>query len=481
MNLLKANQPILYWLILIVVAYFALFHKLDSAPFYMWDESWYAINAQEMASNGKYLEVFLLGKPDLGNSKPPFALWCMLPFIKILGFNELSVRLASAIFALLSAFALYIVGIKTLKNNLLALALPLVLLSSTGYVSQHISRSGDTDSILAFLILAQSLTFYAFTQRINKPSASWYLIATAVLVSLGCLTKGIAGLLVLPGLIAWALYTRNFTALIKSWGFYIGLVIFLLLVPGYYWYRNTLTPGYLDAVFKFEIGGRLAQQTYLNDNKLPFYYYYQAFIVENRLVNWIWILPIAIVYIIKTEYSAARNLAVFMLFALASISLMLAASSTKLYWYDAYLYPIIAGIIGLAAAIFIKNTKLSYGWIFIALFLHPYSQIVKKNIEVPNHTSLNTILNTIRTGEHKNDNINIIHSDITFVVNCYAKKDQLLGFNNIVTNHEDTTLTAGKYILTTKLERDIDVNNLFELQVILKKDDCAYYKIISKK
>ena len=59
MNLLKANQPILYWLILIVVAYFALFHKLDSAPFYMWDEG-------------------------------------VLPFIKITGFNELGLRLASA-------------------------------------------------------------------------------------------------------------------------------------------------------------------------------------------------------------------------------------------------------------------------------------------------------------------------------------------------------------------------------------------------
>jgi hypothetical protein len=56
-----------------------------------------------------------------------------------------------------------------------------------------------------------------------------------------------------------------------------------------------------------------------------------------------------------------------------------------------------------------------------------------------------------------------------------------LGFNNTITNHEDSILTSGKYILTTKKERDIDVNNLFVLETIARKEDCAYYKIIAKK
>jgi 4-amino-4-deoxy-L-arabinose transferase-like glycosyltransferase len=447
----------------------------------MWDESWYALNAQEMLENGKFFEVFLLGKPDLGNSKPPFALWCMLPFIKIFGFNELGVRLASAVFALLSAILLYLIGIKTLKHKWYALALPLVLLSSTGFVSQHIARSGDTDSILAFFILAQSITFYGFTTRANQPNAQWYLVATAVLLSLGCLTKGIAGLLVMPGLIAWAFYTRTFSYIIKGWGFYAGLMLFIFLVPGYYWFRNTLTPGYIDAVIKFELGGRLEQQTYLNEHKLPFYYYYQAFITENRLVNWIYILPLAIVYIIKSNASSARNLGLFMVFALGGISLLLAISSTKLYWYDASLYPVIACIIGLASALFIQQTKPAYGLLFIVLFLPAYQFIIKNNVYTNMHTSLGNILKEIRQGEHKNDSIYILHSDLTFIVHCYSKKDQLLGFKNIVTNHEDTTLTPGKFILTTKKERDIDANNLFVLEKIASKDDCAFYKIIARK
>jgi len=73
----------------------------------MWDESWYALNAQEMLEKGNFLEVFLFGKPDFGNTKPPFALWCMLPFIKLFGFNELGIRLASAIFALFSTILLW--------------------------------------------------------------------------------------------------------------------------------------------------------------------------------------------------------------------------------------------------------------------------------------------------------------------------------------------------------------------------------------
>jgi 4-amino-4-deoxy-L-arabinose transferase-like glycosyltransferase len=361
------------------------------------------------------------------------------------------------------------------------LALPLVLLSSTGFVSQHIARSGDTDCILAFFILAQSITFYGFTTKANQSNAQWYLVATAILLSLGCLTKGIAGLLVMPGLIAWAFYSRTVTYIIKGWGFYVGLMVFMILLPGYYWYRNLLTPGYIDAVIKFELGGRLEQQTYLNENKLPFYYYYQAFITENRLLNWIYILPIAIVYLFKSEASKARNLGIFMVFALAGISTLLALSSTKLYWYDASLYPVIACIVGLASALFITNNKPALGLLFIVLFLTPYQYIIKNNVYTSMHSSLGNILNEIRKGEHKNDSIYILHSDVTFIVNCYAKKDELKGFSNIVTNHEDTNLTVGKYILTTKKERDVDVNNLFILETITRKEDCAYHKIIAKK
>jgi 4-amino-4-deoxy-L-arabinose transferase-like glycosyltransferase len=481
MNISRQTNHIYPWLLLFVISYLSLFHKIDSAPFYMWDESWYALNAQEMLENGKFLEVFLLGKPDLGNSKPPFALWSMIPFIKLFGFNELGVRLASAIFALLSAILLYLIGLKTIRNKWYALALPLVLLSSTGFVNQHIARSGDTDSILAFFILAQSVAFYAYTTRLHQPHAQWYLVATALLLSFGCLTKGIAGLLVLPGLVAWAFYTRTFSYIIKGWGFYVGLILFTILVPGYYWYRNILTPGYIDAVLKFELGGRLEQQTYLNENKLPFYYYFQAFITENRLINWVYVLPIGIVYIFKSNLGAARNLGIFMVFALGGISTLLALSSTKLYWYDASLYPIIACIIGLASALFIQQTKPTYVLLFIVLFLPAYQSIIKNNVYTNMHTSLGNILNEIRNGEHKNDSIYILHSDVTFIVNCYAKKDELKGFSNIVTNHEDPNLTVGKYILTTKKERDVDVNNLFILETITRKEDCAYYKIIAKK
>ncbi len=137
-------------IILLILCYFSLFHQLAKQPINMWDEASYSLNAQEMIERGNPIEVYLLGKPDLYNSKPPLAIWCMAGCIKILGFNELGVRMASAIFALLTALLLWIIGIRIVKNNWIALTLPLVLISSFGYVGWHTARTGDTDAALAF-------------------------------------------------------------------------------------------------------------------------------------------------------------------------------------------------------------------------------------------------------------------------------------------------------------------------------------------
>lgn len=467
--------------IFLLLSYFSIFHQLAKQPMYMWDESSYALNAQEMIESGNPIEVYLLGKPDLYNSKPPFAIWCMATSIKVLGFNELGARMASAIFAFLSVLLVWLIGIKMFKNRWLALTFPLVLISSFGFANWHIARTGDTDSILAFWILLQSTLILGYTNTESTKKASLYLILFGFAFSFGCLTKGIAGLTALPGILVWLIYTGKLKATFQNKGFYIALLSFLILVIGYYWLRNQLTPGYFQAVLNNEIGGRLQRQDFLNQKTLPFYFYFENMFTQNRFYGWIFILPMSILYILTRTSDNMKKIGIFFILIFFSIALLLALSRTKLEWYDAPLYPLMAIIIGISFCLFINQIGVKFGILFIYIFCWPYYKVVSNNSDVAKGSSLGKFMKQIRAKEHKKDSIHIINSNANYIVYFYSKKDCLKGNFSDVIPQTDSSLTIGSYILTQQQERDVDVNNLFILQPILRYKECAFYKILGKK
>ncbi len=467
--------------VFLLLSYFSLFHQLAKQPMYMWDESSYALNAQEMLERGNPIEVYLLGKPDIYNSKPPFAIWSMATCIKVFGFNELGARMASAIFALLSVLLIWIIGIKIFKNYWIALALPLVLLSSYGYVGWHIARTGDTDSILAFWILLQSILIFGYTNAESTNKANTYLLLAGIAISFGCLTKGIAGLTALPGILAWLIYTRKLGATFTRKEFYLALISFVLLVIGYYGLRSHLTPGYFQAVLDNEIGGRLMRQDYLNGKTLPFYFYFDYMVTQDRFFVWIILLPFSIIHILTRKSDIKKSIGVFFIFIFTSISILLALSTTKLEWYDAPLYPLMAVIIGTSFCILITEKGKEFVLLFICIFCWPFFKVVSNNLEGKDGAALGSFMKQIRAKGHKNDSIHIINSNSNFVLHFYAKKDCLKGYYSDIVTHEDMILTSGSYILTQQYERDVDVNRLFNLKPILRYKECSYYQILSRR
>ena len=450
---------------------------------HMWDESSYALNAQEMIERENPIEIFLLGKPDLYNSKPPFAIWCMAICIKILGFNELGVRIASAIFAFLSTLLLWFIGVKITRNNWLALIFPSILLSSYGFVGWHIARTGDTDSILTFWILLQAILIYAYTSTQLFQKAGLYLILFGIAFSFGCLTKGIAGITALPGILAWLIYKGKLKATFQNRGFYIALFSFVFLVVGYYFLRSILTPGYFQAVLENEIGGRLTRQDFLNQKTLPFYFYIESMISQDRFFMWIFLLPASIVYIFTRKSSCnMKSIGLFFIFIFTSISTLLAISKTKLEWYDAPLYPIMSIIIGISVCILIKNRNKKIGIIFVCLFCLPFYRVVANNFSARNGPALGNFMRVIRKKGHDKDKIYIINSNQNFfVVYFYSKKDILLGYSNKIILPDDLALSVGDFILTQQYERDVDMYKRFKLEPILHYKECNYYRIIGRK
>jgi 4-amino-4-deoxy-L-arabinose transferase-like glycosyltransferase len=466
-----------------VAAYFSVFFHLDTLSMRVWDESSYALNAQEMLERKNPVEVYLLGQPDTYNSKPPFAIWCMAAGIYTFGFNELGARIAAALFAFLTALGLYVFGRFKLQSNAAALAMPLILTSSTGYIGDHIARTGDTDAILAFWVCAACVCLYLFTETVSSSRQRLYFLLSATSLTFACLTKGIAGLTPLPGMLAWLVYTGRLKPIFKQSYFYIGILIFILF-PGYYVVRNLLTPGYLDAVMHFEIGGRLSRQEFLNPEKRGFFYFLEAMATENRFKIWILILPIALFWTFgRKEKTPLKRATIFFLFSWVGVMVSLGISSTKLFWYDAPLYPLMAGFIGCAFALMVSRVEAYYKWsmilFFLVVFSLPYSEIINQNVNRKEDAHLSDFLTRLRKDKQVSDTLYIIDADYNFSIYFYAKQEWLKGYHSCVTHVNSTELTPGKLIVTCKYAREYDMNRMFVLDTLDSYKECRYYKIKS--
>ena len=141
MNLTNKHTRVwLHYLILVALCFLVLFIKLGSFHMRMWDESMFAVNTYEMMENGNYFSLFYNGLPDLYNTKPPLTNWLQLLSVKMFGFNELAIRLPSALatfFTILFSFKF----IAKYFDYMWAWVVALILISSAGVVGFHTSRN----------------------------------------------------------------------------------------------------------------------------------------------------------------------------------------------------------------------------------------------------------------------------------------------------------------------------------------------------
>ncbi len=475
----------IFWLKLIaicIIAYFTIFNQLDKLSLRWWDEASYGLNAQEMIEHKNPVVVYLKGEPDRYNSKPPLAIWCMSVCVKVFGLNELGIRFASATFAFATVLLLFFFTSSYLKNLKGGFIASLILCSSTGYMGEHIARTGDTDSILAFWILLYVLSFIVFATSENIRTQNKALFLTALFLSFACLTKGIGGLTAIPGLLVWAIIDKKIKMIFQNRNFYFGLAIFILLVPGYYVLREILDPGYFEQVVKFEFGGRLHQQEFINPGFVPFYGYYAEMLINKRCMPWVLILPIAILSIIFSKKSILKTSGLIVSYAILSISLILAFSQTKTPWYDAPLYPLFAFVIGIALAILFETiTELPHRimtWgLFLVLCYVPFTTIINDHIYKEDDAHLREFFNHYRNDLHKTDKIIAINNDPYFPLAVYIKKDNLNGFSSCQTNTSDSKFKINDVLLTLKYEREVDVYNLFVVDTIDRYFDYKVFRI----
>ena len=388
------KKNIFLFLLFSSVALFAIFPRLGSLPLREWDESRQAASAYEMYESGNYLVATFDHKPDLWNTKPPLLLWLQVLSMKICGVGVTAVRLPSALAMFFSSLALFWFCVK-LKRPLAGLISALVFVCSKGLLFYHCGRSGDYDALMIMFVILYCGFFYLHT-RLQKNK---YLILFFLFLSLATLTKGIQALIPLAGIFLFVLFTKNLVPLLRNRNTYIGLLLFVILVGGFYVARESLAPGYLEAVWHNEAGGRFL--TVIEEHSGGFWYYWD-FIRDIQFPAFVWLLPVCFVINMLFKNKEARLANLYLGLLAVFYFIAISVSKTKLEWYSLPLIPFFALIIGLALSqiyffvsekwilISAKRNKDSKNSIFVlktlmlaiilSLFYNPYSEIVKHNL-----------------------------------------------------------------------------------------------------
>jgi 4-amino-4-deoxy-L-arabinose transferase-like glycosyltransferase len=232
------------YLMLLLIIYFVFFQRIGSNHLRPWDESMFAVNSYEMMTNGHYFTPYFKGIPDQWNSKTPLQIWAQIVFIKILGYNEIAIRLPSALSAGLLSICLFLFVKRFLSVEQAWFAF-LVFCTSAGLTDVHMAKSGDADALLSLLLFLSCSSFFKF---LNSQKNNKHLIYFFLFITLAFLTKTIAAFLMLPGLLIFALITKNLKSIILNPVFILGLGSFSLIACFAIFAREIDDPGYFQSI-----------------------------------------------------------------------------------------------------------------------------------------------------------------------------------------------------------------------------------------
>lgn len=323
------------FVVMSALLYFVLFLKLNAFPMRPWDEVIYANSAFEMTKSGKLFTLLNHGVPDMYNDKPLLPIWLQAISIRLLGFNELAVRLPSAIAAAATALGIFFF-IRRNFNLTWAVSAFFVLLTTAGFIHFHASRTGDMDALLtAFMTFG----FLSFVQLlIDEQPQRKSMFALPLFFGLAFATKLFAVLLFLPAIFFVLLFYRKMGSLLRSRHFYAGTVLALLIAFVPLYIRNLQQPGYFEHIFQSNAGRVTAD----NSGHAEHFDFYFNNLFRTRYATWLVAAFIGFLLLVRSTDLRIRRVGVAVISCVAIYLLVTSISVTKLEWYDVPLFPLLA-------------------------------------------------------------------------------------------------------------------------------------------
>ncbi len=411
-NFYDKNRSLIHIVLGTIIVVFPVFFQLTKLPIILWDESRLAMSAYEMYKTNNFLVVTFGFEPEMWSTKPPLMIWLQCLSMHIFGVNEFAVRFPAAI-AVLALFAsIYYFSKQYLKSRFIGYFSMFILVTCWGFMELHVARTGDYE---ALLILFQTISVFAIFNYLNtKNPRDIYIFFIAI--TLGALTKSIAALLFFPGIFLYALWKKKLKDIFTDKHVYFGVFIFIFFVFGYYLLREVYNPGFIKAVIYNDISGRFL--TTIGEHSHSFFYYFKN-MESHQIRYWFALSIISLLFAFLIKRSKNPIVSDFnILIGLISITFLLLVSNsqTKLQWYNAPSFPLLAILI----ATFLwqifeflqSNSWLVQKSIFALIFTFvifalPYKEIVQKFINKtyygfdPNSIECGNFLKDVLHGKRK--------------------------------------------------------------------------------
>lgn len=346
--MMKSWQSFLPYLCLslftLTVWYFPLFYQLDRLYLTLWDESRLSVNAVEMLRSGDWFVTTFQGQPDHWHTKPPLMIWLQVLSLKLLGINELAIRLPAALAGLATISYVFHFIRRQTQDHFIAFAGSVLLLTANGFVGYHITRNGDTDALLCFFTTVMVLESYCFATTVRTKH---FIIASIAVIG-AVMTKGVQGLIFLPPVVLFVLGHRAVWVFLTKKVFWLMLLLVVAIPASYYILRNQYDPGYWQAVVNNELWGRFGKA--IEGHRHPFDYYFELMYKDLFYPHgYVGLASLAVLFIPKNPFLKAG---LYLIGVTLFYGLIISYAQTKLEWYSAPVYPI--WVVGIALGLLVR-------------------------------------------------------------------------------------------------------------------------------
>ncbi len=448
----------------------------------LWDESLFFMRAFHFLEQGSYMPNFDLYDygVDHRNTKLPFTTFSQVLGLKLFGINTLALRVPVLIIFITTAcysikffqreFDQYGIGIIT----------TFVLISSTGFLRDHMLRTGDHDIPFACYILLATFFFYRFEHR--RKLSDLCLFSFWVVAAL--LTKNLLIGLLLPGLVLYCLIRGSLLSLARDLRVYLLLFVISVIYIGLVAYYESQFPGFFDRMWNYELFGRYTIALDGHTNNL-FYY------IENMGLRdffpFLLLIPVAVyVLIFLDKYKRYRNFTLLLVSVFLMYFIGISISNTRLFWYSAPLYPLGAVIIAL---MFFPDIEADNQWflrrlpfICFLFLLLPYS-IAIKSINNPKtvyqSSKLGSFLGNLERDKPALRKFSFFDSSFGTGAGFYIEQAKGKGID--IDFQRLPNFAVGNYVALCRHKLVSFIDEQYTKEKVYSDPDCVMYRIIDKK